>query len=201
MSYTDLPNDQVLEDTVKSLEKNGFVVHVVEKSSDAKDSVERMLAEGSNVMQMTSVTLDQTGISELINTSGKYDAGRNRLFSDGVSDFDKKVVGYAADYAVGSVHALTQNGELMIASNTGSQLGAYLYGATKVIFVVSTQKIVKDLEEAKKRVYDHVLPLESDRAHKAYGVEGSFVSKLAIISREIVPERIHIVLVKEQLGF
>jgi hypothetical protein len=105
------------------------------------------------------------------------------------------------DFTVGSVHAITQKGELMIVSKTGSQLPAYTYGPGKVIFVVGIQKLVNTLDDAFKRVYDYVLPLESKRAHEAYGVPGSDIGKILIINKEVVPDRITVVLVKEELGF
>jgi hypothetical protein len=95
----------------------------------------------------------------------------------------------------------TSTAPASFASNTGSQLPAYLYGAGTVIFIVGAQKIVKDSETAMKRLYDYVLPLESERAHKAYGVAGSFVSKQVTIHKEVQPNRIHIILIKEALGF
>ena len=111
------------------------------------------------------------------------------------------ILGATSDYSLGSVHAVTEGGEVVIASNTGSQIPAYAYGSPKVIWVVGTQKIVKDMNMAMKRVYDYVLPLESDRAHKAYGVSGSNVSKILILNKEITPKRITMILVKEKIGF
>jgi len=52
-----------------------------------------------------------------------------------------------------------------------------------------------------KRVYEHTLPLESERAKKAYGVEGSFISKILLINKEIKSERIHLIFVDEVLGY
>jgi len=101
---------------------------------------------------------------------------------------------------VSSVHALTEDGHLIIASNTGSQLSSEAYAGGKVIFVVGTQKIVKDNQEGIKRIYEYCLPLEDERARKAYGM-GSNVSKILIINKEIFPERITVFLVKEKLGF
>jgi hypothetical protein len=90
----------------------------------------------------------------------------------------------------------------VVASNTGSQLPAYVYGADNVIFVAGTQKIVPNLDTASKRVYEFVLPKESERANAAYHITtGSFVSKLLIINRELKPGRITVVLVKQHLGF
>lgn len=101
---------------------------------------------------------------------------------------------------MGSVHAVTQDGHILIASNSGSQLPAYAYSAAHVIWVVGTQKIVKNIEEGMKRIYEYCLPLEDARAQKAYGV-GSAVNKLLIVNVEKVPGRITIILVKEKLGF
>ncbi len=102
---------------------------------------------------------------------------------------------------VGSVHAVTENGQVVVASNTGSQLPAYAYGSQNVIWVVGTQKIVSDLDAAFNRINEYVLPLEADRARKAYGVEGSNVSKLLILNKEINPNRIKLIFVNENLGF
>lgn len=138
--------------------------------------------------------------------SGKFTSVKNELSKlDRAKDGHlMQQLGAAPEYAVGSVHAVTQDGKVMIASNTGSQLPAYAYGASHVIWVVGTQKIVKNLDEGEERLYNHTLPLESARAQVAYGLpEGykSNVSKLLIVSREVNPNRITIVFVKELLGF
>jgi L-lactate utilization protein LutC len=154
-------------------------------------------------MTMTSVTLETTGIAKELNESGKWRSVKQALMAmqretDGRT---MQVMGSAPEYAVGSVHAVTEMGDLVIASNTGSQLPAYAYGADHVIFVVGAQKIVPTFEMAMERLDSYVLPLESDRAHRAYGVEKSNVSKLLVIHNEVRPERIHVVIVRESLGF
>lgn len=199
-----MSNPVDLEKTTQALKNNGFNVLIVEKIADIKDQVAALLTENSEVMQMTSVTLDQSGISELINQSGKYKAVKPILYGNEqikLSQKEKTRLASVPDFAVGSVHAITQNGQLVIASNTGSQLPAYAYGPGKVIFVVGIQKLVKDLDAAFKRIYEHVLPLESMRAKKAYGVPGSNVSKMLIINKEVVAERITLIIVKEEIGF
>ena len=109
-------------------------------------------------------------------------------------------LGAAPDWAVGSVHAVTEDGKVAVASATGSQLPAYAYSSGNVIWVVGTNKIVKNLDEAFERVYKHTLPLEDARARKVYGF-GSGVNKLLIFNRESVPGRITMILIKEKLGF
>jgi hypothetical protein len=106
----------------------------------------------------------------------------------------------APDVMLGSVHAVTEAGALLTASMGGSQLGPYVSGAGRVILVVGTQKIVSDLEEGLRRIYDYSFPLEDARAQAAYGIH-SAVNKILIINREIMPGRITVVFVDEVLGF
>lgn len=113
---------------------------------------------------------------------------------------EMKKLGAAPEWAIGSVHAVTEGGKVVVVSATGSQLPAYAYGSSHVIWVVGSQKIVKDLDEAAKRIYEYVLPKESERAMKAYGMASS-VNKRLIIDKEATPDRITMIIVKEKLGF
>ena len=103
------------------------------------------------------------------------------------------------DFALGSVHAITRDGTLVIASALGSQLSSYAWGATNVIFVVGAQKLVPDLDAARERIYLHSLKLEDARALQAYG-KNSRVGKVLEIHEED-PGRIHVVLIREEVGF
>ncbi len=201
MSYTNLASKEVLEKVSLSLKENGMSVMIVETGEEAKSKLLEMIPAGSSVMNMTSVTLDTISVSTAVNENKKFDPVRAKLSDKEISKDRKRELGAAPQWTIGSVHALTEDGVLIIASNTGSQLPSYAYGAEHVIFVVSSQKIVKDLDEGMLRVYEHVLPLESDRAKKAYGVPGSFVSKLLIINREVQNDRITVIIVNEKLGF
>ncbi len=174
---------------------------VVKDEEEAKQKILQLIPEGSEVMTMTSKTLEAVGILEILNESGKYNPVREKLMSEDMSPREKKKMGAAPEYTIGSVHAVTEDGHVFIASNTGSQLAAYVYGADHVVWVVGAQKIVQDDDEARKRLYDYTLPLESKRAHEAYGVPGSFISKLLIVNKEITPGRITLIFVQKNLGF
>lgn len=201
MDYNTLPSPELVNTTKSALSANGFVVHEAQDREEAKSILKSILTEGSSVMTMSSETLNETGISQLIEESSDYTSIRKQL-NDNPNEKEKKNLAYSSDFSIGSVNAVTSTGSLIIASNTGSQQGAYAYGSGKVVFVIGTQKIVEGaLEDGLKRIYDYVLPLESVRVQKAYGMPHSNVSKLLIIDREIVPERIHIILVNEVLGF
>jgi acyl-CoA hydrolase len=198
-----LPDASVVATTAQNLEANGFRVIVVPSGAEAREAVEKLLPEGAEVFDSTSVTLESTGIARMIQESGRYLAIRPALLklrAEGKTSEQRKL-GASPDYVVGSVHAITEKGQVLAASGSGSQLSPYAFGAEHVIWVVGTQKIVADLDEAFRRIYDYSLPKESERARKAYGVPGSFVAKLLIFNRELAPNRITIVLVNERLGF
>ena len=112
---------------------------------------------------------------------------------------EMKAVAGQPDFALGSVHAITSDGTLVVASASGSQLASYVWGAAKVIFVVGAQKLVSSTDEARERIYEHSLQLEDARAFAVYG-QNSQVGKLLEIHQEY-PGRIHIVLVLQSVGF
>lgn len=184
------------------LQANGMTAMFFQTSAEAKAKVLELVPAGAEVMNMTSVTLDTIGVAKEIVESAAYQPVRAKLMDKETTPSMKRKLGGGPDWAVGSVHALTEDGKLMVASNTGSQLGAYAYGAEHLIWVIGAQKIVKDLDEGMKRLYEHVLPLESARANKAYNITtGSFISKLLIFNREITPGRVTVIIVGEKLGF
>lgn len=203
MEYNTIPSDETIRQVAAALEQNGIKVIIAETGAEAKAKVLEMIPEGAEAMSMTSVTLETIGLDKEINESGKYGSVRNKLsaMSRETQGREMQRIGAAPEYAIGSVHAVTEAGEVVIASNTGSQLPAYAYGADKVIWVVGAQKLVPDLDSAMKRIYEYVLPLESERARKAYGMERSNVSKILLVTKEINPDRLSMVIVKESLGF
>ena len=199
--FTTLPDEHTLAATVTALEEHGFSVEVVDDLHAARQAVLARIPRGSSVMTNTSVTLAETGIADAINENGHYDSARARMAE---LDFatqlrEMKAIGGQPDYALGSVHAVTRDGTLVIASASGSQLASYAWGAANVIFVVGAQKLVPTLEAARERVYSHSLVLEDARAVVAYGQHSS-VGKILEIHSEL-PGRIHIVLIRQAVGY
>jgi L-lactate utilization protein LutB len=188
--------------TAAALEANGITVHRAPNKAEAKRIVLDLIPAGSQVHHGASQSLEDSGIADEIERSGRYDPVRPRVFSmDRATQADEiRRLMASPDVMLGSVNAITETGSLVTASASGSQLGPYVSGAGKVILVVGTQKIVPDLQEALRRIDDYVFPLEDARALAAYGVH-SGVSKLLIINREWTPERITVVLCDEALGF
>jgi len=188
--------------TVAALEANGISVLRAADAAEAKRAVLQLIPVGSQVHHGASQSLEESGIIDEVENSGRFDPVRPRI-----GDLDRKTeadqirrLSAAPDVMLGSVHAVTETGSLLTASMGGSQLGPYVSGAGRVILVVGTQKIVSDLEDGLRRINEYAFPLEDARAQAAYGIH-SGVSKVLIINREITPGRITVVFVDEVLGF
>jgi acyl-CoA hydrolase len=200
--FTTLPDEGTLAATVVALEEHGFSVDVVDTLDAARDTVLARIPEGSSVMTNTSATLEETGIAEAINgDGGRYDSARKRMLAlDFATQMQQmKAIGGQPDFALGSVHAVTHDGRLFIASASGSQLASYAWGAARVIFVVGAQKLVPTPEVARERILEHSLRLEDSRATAAYG-QNSFVGKILEIHQEL-PDRTHITLIRQLVGY
>jgi YkgG family uncharacterized protein len=200
-TFTSLADDQTVADTTVALEEHGFSVEILDGLNAARVAVLARIPHGATVMTNASVTLQETGLTDAINASGDYDSARNRMMAlDYATQMQEmKQIAGQADYSLGSVHAVTRDGVLVVASASGSQLASYAWGAGNVIFVVGTQKLVPDLETAYRRIRQHSLPLEDGRALAAYGMN-SRVGKVLEIHEEN-PGRIHIVFIRQLIGY
>jgi L-lactate utilization protein LutB len=199
--YTAVPDDETIAATVVALEEHGFSVEIADDLDAARSTVLARIPSGSSVMTNTSVTLEETGIADAVNNGGPYESVRNKMMAlDYATQAQQmKAIAGQPDYALGSVHAVTRDGAVVIASASGSQLASYVWGAANVIFVIGAQKLVPTLEAAHERIYQHSLILEDARAYAAYG-QNSVVGKILEIHQEL-PGRIHVVLIRKSIGF
>ena len=200
--FTKLATEEQIESVVKALEANNIHVIVVENGEQAKAEVLKLVPQGAEVYANISKTLEKIGVSVEIDKSGRYDAVRPKVLSlDRKTQADDiRILRSRPAYIIGSVHAITEDGHIMTASNGGSQLAPYAYGAGKVILVVGTQKIVKDLNEGFRRIEEYSYPLEDARLRAVLGVP-SAIGKILITNREMIPSRTTVILVKEEVGY
>jgi LUD domain len=200
--FADPAPAQRLERAAAALTAHGFTVEILDDAAAARTRINDLIPEGASVFTGASETLRLSGIEEDINHSGRYDALRTRgATMDRATQRDEiwRLIS-TPDVIVGSVHAVTETGSLVVASASGSQLPGYAGAAARVIWVVGAQKVVPDLPAALRRVEDHCLPLENDRAMKAYG-QPSAVNRVLILNAEPDPGRGTVLLLREAIGF
>lgn len=193
---------ETLERTAAALRERGLEAQIAESGAAARSAVTDLIPATAGVLTVASQTLQEIGLIGEINESGRFNSLRRELAKlDFQTQRDEmRRLGGTPDYVVGSVQAITEDGIVVCASATGSQLAPYAYGAGRVIWVVGAQKIVPDLPAAFRRIREHCYPLEDARAQRAYG-QPSSVSKALVIEAERVPGRTTVLLIPEVLGF
>jgi L-lactate utilization protein LutC len=200
-----IPDKQIITRTIDALKNRGISAELVSTRSDALKVITARIPEGAEVMTGSSTSLDQIGFTELLKSGAhQWKNLKQELMSekDPAKQRSLRVKATGAEYFIGSVQAVSETGEIVVASASGSQIPAYAFSARNVVWVVGAQKIVRSLEEALRRVREHALPLETARM-KSQGFPGSMIGKILILERE-PPQfgrSLTMILVNEKLGF
>ena len=204
MNYEKISPDDVIEKVVEGLKARNVHAIVVDTKEDALEEIKKLIPKGGSVMNGSSTTLNEIGFVDYLK-DGTH--GWGNVHADILNEKDPakqarmRKESVLADYFLGSVHAITEEGQLMIASASGSQIPSYAFTSDNVIWVASANKIVTDREAGFKRIEDYVFPLENKRM-QGVGYPGSTIGRVLVFEREIMPNRhLTMILVKEKLGF
>jgi len=202
MEFTAPATPAALEAVAERLRERNFEAIIVDGAADAKAAVLSRIPDGAQVHSGKSKTLEDIGVFKELMESDRFDFVRKRTFK-----MDRKTqmreiaqLGATPDYMLGSVQALTEAGQLVVASASGSQIGPYASGAGKLILVVGSQKIVSSLDAALRRITDHVMPYEDARLREQMGV-GTKLTRILILERDFSPGRTTVILVRDPVGF
>jgi acyl-CoA hydrolase len=200
-SFAKASSEESLQKTAAALKARNFLVELVNTPADARAYVNSILPKDQTIFTASSETLNLSGLDEDINRSGRYNAIRPQM-----EKLDYKTqraemlkLGATPDVVVGSVHAITEDGRVIAASGSGSQLGPYASAAGKVIWVVGSQKIVPDLDTAMRRLQFYAYPKEDNRVREKYGMPSGLM-KILIVNGDM-PGRSTVVLIREPIGF
>jgi hypothetical protein len=201
-SFTEPATAGRLERAAAALTASNFAVEILDDAAAARTRIKGLIPQGASVFTGASETLRLSGIEEDINNSGRYDALRSRSTTMDRATQRSEIWRLIStpDVIVGSVAAVTETGSLVVASASGSQLPGYAGAAARVIWVVGAQKVVPDLPAALRRIEDHCLPLENDRAMQVYG-RPSALNRVLILNAEPEAGRGSVLLLRQAIGF
>src|SRR3954469_21619028 len=185
-----IPTLDVVDRVAEAMRANGIEAVVVDTADQARAAVLERVPEGAEVHSGKSQTIEDLGLFAELMESGRYDAIRPKLYKmdRATQGREMRKLGAAPDFELGSVAAATEDGALVSASATGNQLAAYAGGAGKVILVVGSQKIVKDLDAALARIRDTIFPWENERVRERMGVDTK-LAKVLITYGEWIKDR------------
>ena len=144
-------NEQINR-VITALRKNNMEGIYVPSISSIAKTVEDMLFEGCVITAGGSVSLNESGVWDLINKDCYNFFDRNR---PGITDEEKQEVfkkSIGADFFFCSANAVTENGELINVDGFANRISAISFGPKKVIVIAGINKIVKDIQEGFLRV-------------------------------------------------
>jgi hypothetical protein len=202
-TYSRPASEERIKTATESLTRNSFVVHVVDSPQDARSLLEKLLPDDKTIFTASSETVRLSGIDQLINApESRFKSLRQEIVKlDPATQFREQIkMGATPDVVVGSVHAITDDGRVLVGSASGSQLGPFSAGAEKVFWIVGSQKLVKDLDDGLRRLDLYSFPMEDSRMRDVRD-RGSVLAKILISNREVFPGRTTIIIVREPIGF
>ena len=188
--------------TIEALAARNVDAVLVESREAALAKLKELVPEGCQVFVSTSETLDTIGYTEYMHGNDRYDNLHDRMLEqpDAAAQREFRRTTTTADYFVGSVQAIAETGEIVAASGSGSQIGAFAYGARRVIMVAGTQKICPTLAEAEARTRGYTLEMH-DRWLEGRGGSAAPIGKFLVMEHEPVVGRITMILIPETLGW
>jgi len=190
-----------LEAVAEKLRARNFEVVIVRDGAEAKAEVLKRIPEGAQVHSGKSKTLEDAGLFKEFMEGDRFDFVRKRTMKlDPKTQRDEiRKLGAAPDVMVNSAHAVTEEGQIVITSASGSQIGPIASGAGRLILVIGSQKIVPDLDAAFRRIREHVFPYEDARLREAMGI-GTKITRTLILDQDFMPGRTTVILVREPIG-
>ena len=205
MNYETLATEEQITNTIKKLEEHNIHGVSVNSGVEALEKIKSMIPAGASVMNGSSVTLETIGFVDYLQ-AGQH--GWNNLHEGILAEQDKAKQGELrkqatlSDFYLGSVHALSETGEFLVASNTGSQLPHIVFTSKNLIFVVGAQKLVPNLMEGLKRIEEYVVPLEDVHMMQKYG-SGTSLNKIVMFKKENpnMGRTVTVIIVNEKLGY
>ncbi len=203
--FDEQANQESIDKVVANLKAHNIDSIVVDTGKEAHDKILTLIPNGASVMNGSSRALEQIGfIDHLKSDDHQWNNYHAAIVAetDPVKQAALRQQALLSEFYLGSVHAITEEGEFVVASNTGSQLPHIAYSSANLVLVVGTQKIVANLDEAMKRINEYVIPLEDENMQQKYGM-GTQLNKMLIFKGEnpMFGRKITVILVKEKLGF
>lgn len=204
--------DKQVEKTINALQKNNMKGIFVKDEEELIQVVRGLIEENSVVGTGDSMTLLETGVLDFLR-NGPY-AFLDK-YREGITSEEKKSIyiqNFSADTFICSTNALTEDGELYNIDGNGSRVAPMIYGPKQIIIVAGINKLVRNKEEAEKRVRNYAAPIDAKRLNKDTPCTKTgrcadcqspdrICNDFVTITGQFVKDRIKVIIVAKALGY
>ena len=201
-------NDLLAERVINGLQSRNMTGYYAKTKEEALEKALKLIPEGSSIAMGGAMSVHEIGLSDAVKTD-KY----NFIDRDIAEDKDAvALAAYGADIFLSSCNAMTEDGVLVNIDGNANRVSCIAQGPKKVIFIVGMNKVCIDVDAAMKRARNVAAPINAQR----FGLStpcaktGSCMnckSADTICCQFLVTrfsrhkDRIHVILVGEDLGF
>lgn len=200
-------NELLADVVIKGLKSRNMSGYYAASKADALKLALNLIPEGSSVGKGGTMTCDEIGLTDVMR-NGKY----KFIDRDAMDRVEASFQNYSADFFLGSVNAMTDDGILINIDGTSDRVSAYAYGPKKLVLIVGMNKICSDFDSALKRARNVAAVANAQRFNidtpcKKLGKCMDCKSPDTICCQFLITrysrdgERIHVILVNDELGY
>ena len=201
-------NELLAQKVIKGLESRNMTGYYAVTKEEALKKALEIIPEGSKVGMGGAMSAHEIGLVEAIK-NGNYD------FIDRDATDDKRaamLATYDADFFLSSANAMTEDGVIVNIDGNSNRVSSIAQGPKHVLFIVGMNKICDDVDGAMKRARNVAAPINAQR----FGLStpcaktGSCMNckspdticcQFLITRFSRHKDRIHVILVNDNLGF
>ena len=201
-------NELLAKKVIKGLESRNMTGYYAADREEALKIALDIIPEGSSATMGGAVSVREIGLVQVL-MDGNYE------FIDRDAMEDKRAAmlkAYDVDFFLSSVNAMTDDGVLINIDGNANRVSAIAQGPRKVLFIVGMNKVCNDVDSAMKRARNVAAPINAQR----FGLStpcsetGSCMNckspdticcQFLITRYSRHKDRIHVILVNDNLGF
>ncbi len=212
MSHLSAARENQAKSIISALEKRNMTGHYCKSKEDCVSLILSLLPEGSTIAWGGSESIKECGIPSALQESGKYTVYDRSRYVTPEEQKEFYALAFQSNYFFMSTNAITLDGELVNIDGAGNRLSSLIFGPDHVIVVAGMNKVVADVEEGFNRTRNIASPPNTVRLNKntpcaVTGKCGDCMSpdcicnQIVITRRSRDKDRIHVILVNDNLGF
>jgi hypothetical protein len=194
-----------------ALERRNITGHFVSSRDEAVNKAIELIPENSSVGFGGSVTLEQIGILDVLRKRKDIDLFDRTQLKDSKQLYELYIKMFSCDVFLSSSNAITEEGQIANVDGRGNRVAMITFGPRKVVIIVGKNKITENLDAAIDRIRKVACPLNVKRlkelaksspvASTIEITEEKIWGQVSIIERQLDKDRIHVIIVNEDLGF